>query len=712
LHSSDETGDERKGLATTGGAAHAATESDPASLPAKLPSHAFRERIRRASVAAAHSSAAHSSVAPNATDSVDASGSPSSLVPPEQSGVHDRKSDEPGSSDARPAGRGCAESGEPDASALQAAQAEQSEADDPTLAPTSKLPGAAALGGPGNPNSSGVPSGLRRPTPPAWPFAGSSRDDRRPQYHTQLGLGLPQRTAIPTAKREAPEMSDASEMSDARRRMDTRDTKRSGAAHPNAVSKPASAPSAHKVTPARPFRAHDSSKWSPTSTKPQRASLLRSDTPKSGAAAATSAAEERDTAPIPKALQPSGQAAPSIQVNIASSLDTGQSEVSRLAAAPLDPVKYSRRLGATALDGSGRSQAKAADGGENDAARARRYTPKQRPTQRRGRKGAELSDQNHAEQAQDHGDHADKDPRELAVTVPDLRIPSSARPPALPFLNVTKPGASQIVTPDTPTQPRGRPVPRLPFAAPPASAFSPPAAFSHSPAFSPPPAFQPAGPRSPFSPAVTRRDASHSQHEASIVVDPTLNGTFTEVRPSQVQVSEAPSGYQPLPSDPAAFEQLMREQAAARGSRLNWKQQATLVIPRESLELPEERRFINPKVVFGFLAASAAGALLMLGISQFSGPDAGVRVATDTSTSAASASGTATVIATEPSGAELLLDGAVVGNTPLEVVRPPRGQGEHTYVVRLRGFTQELVRLNSESQPAIRVTLSPESGVP
>jgi len=715
LHSSDETGDERKGLATTGGAAHAATESDPATVPpTKPPAHAFRERIRRASVAAAQSS-----VAPNGTESVDASSSTSSLVPPEQSGVHDRKSDEPASSPSEPI-----ESGEPELT--QAAQAEQSEADDPTLAPTSKIPGAAALSGSGSP---GMTSGLRRPTPPAWPFAGSSsRDDRRPQYHTQLGLGLPQRTAIPTAKREAHERHERhereateSEMSDARRRMDTRDTKRSGAAHPNAVGKPASAPNAHKVTPARPFRAHDSSKWSPTSTKPQRASLLRSDIPKSGAApvAAATAAEERDTAPIPKTLQPSSQVEPSIQVNIASSLDTGQSEVSRLAAAPLDPVKYSRRLAATALDGSGRSQAKAADGGEPDSTRARRYTPKQRPTQRRNRKGAELSDQNQAEQAGDHGDHADdKDAREQAVTVPDLRIPGTARPPALPFstaaggFNATKPGASQIVTPDTPTQPRGRPVPRLPFAAPPASAFSPPAAFSHSPAFSPPPAFQPAGPRSPFSPAVTRRDASHSQHEASIVVDPTLNGTFTEHRPSRVQVSEATSGYQPLPSDPAAFEQLMREQAAARGSRLNWKQQATLVIPRESLELPEERRFINPKVVFGFLAASAAGALLMLGISQFSGQDAGKRVATDTSTSAASASGTATVIATEPSGAELLLDGAVVGNTPLEVARPPRGQGEHTYVVRLRGFTQELIRLNSESQAAIRVTLSPESGVP
>ena len=716
MHSSDEKGDERKGLATTGGAA---AESDPANAPpAKLPAHAFRERIRRASVAAAQSS-----IAPNATESSDASSSPSSLVPPEQSGVHDRKSDAP------------------EAAGDSEQTASGSDADDPTTATTSKIQGVAAISGSGNAAAqSAVTNGLRRSTPPAWPFAGSARDDRRPQYHTQLGLGLPQRASIPAAKREA---SDA-EMSDARRRMDTRDTKRSGAAHANAPNKHAPAPNAHKATPARPLRTREASSWSPTSTKPQRASLLRSDAPKSGDAAA--ATGQRNEAQ-PSKTQEQGQvpeAEPSIQGNIASSSEVGQSEVSRLAAAPLDPVKYSRRLGSTSLDGSGRSQAKQvsavtdAAGGEPDATRARRYTPKQRPTQRRGRRGAEENAQKqatapasdadtaHAAHALDSNGEQDKDSSELAGSVPDLRIPGSARPPALPFstaqggFNATKPGAAQVVTPDTPTQPRGRPVPRLPFAAPPASAFSPPAAFSHSPAFSPPQALsprhdaalQPGGPRSPFASAITQRDAEAlSQHEASIVVDPSMNGTYTEVRASR-QPSEAPSGYQPLPSDPAAFEQMMREQAAARGSRLNWKQQATLVIPRESLELPEERRFINPKVVFGFLAASAAGALLMLGISQF-GDQSGGRVATDTSTSAAhAAAGNATVIATEPSGAELLLDGAVVGNTPLEVVRPARGSGEHTYVLRLRGFTQELVRLNAESQPAIRVTLTPETGVP
>jgi hypothetical protein len=103
----------------------------------------------------------------------------------------------------------------------------------------------------------------------------------------------------------------------------------------------------------------------------------------------------------------------------------------------------------------------------------------------------------------------------------------------------------------------------------------------------------------------------------------------------------------------------------------------------------------------------------VFGIGQLSERANGARpLSVDTSTSAAHAAGGVTVIATEPSGAELLLDGAVVGNTPLEVVRPQQGQNEHTYVVRLRGFAQELVRLSPDSQPAIRVTLTPETGVP
>jgi hypothetical protein len=526
--------------------------------------------------------------------------------------------------------------------------------------------------------------------------------------------------------------------------MDTRDTKRSGAPHanasaasaapaPNGRPSPSPLPGAYKITPPRPFRAHDAAKWSPTSTKPQRASLLRGEAPKAAAS---------PPGPVPSKEPPRFAQTikynPSIDARVVSDSselirDLDAADSAHLLTTSLEPGKYSLHELAEEYVDAARVRGPNEDGGvsggasseEDETARARRYTPKQRPTQRRGR-GHERGNAVRTtglEPSFDHDQDQETD-AESATTAPDIRIPSS-RPPALPFgagmLNVTQPGGAQVVTPDTPTQPRGRPVPRLPLAAP-QPAFSSPSAFSAPSAFSPPSAAKHTGvqfhaPRSPFQHAqvATRRDGQSplAQHEASIVVDPALNGAFSQIDPNHVH-KEVSSGYQPLPSDPAAFEQFMRDQASARGSRLNWKQQATLVIPRESLEPPEERRFINPKVVAGFLVVGAASALLIFGIGQLADRNTALRtVPLDTSTSAAhTAAGGVTVIATEPSGAELLLDGAVVGNTPLEVIRPQQGQTEHTYVVRLRGFSQELVRLSTDSQPAIRVTLTPETGVP
>jgi hypothetical protein len=674
LHSSDETGDDRKGLATTSGGASADGET------AKLPAHAFRERIRRASVAAAQSTmstippkSSEQANHPDATSSPD--GSSPALLLPEQSGVHDRKSDEPQSPQT---------AAEPDASESGAAAASATNA------------------------SSG---GSRRPTAPAWPFA---RDDRRsPQYHTQLGLGSQRQASAALGAAGGGEEHSDSEVSDARRRMDTRDTKRSGASRPQS-SNPAPGASAatgtspapgtstrptpgkgYKITPPRPFRAHDASKWSPTSTKPQRASLLRAET---HAQPSEQSEHESEASRFAKTLKEGASA--HIDANIATSLSDGNSELNDdlvtldLGAGPLDPEKYSSKPPSPDHEH------------DEDAARARRYTPKQRPTtQRRGRAGAKGPHEKDTLKIEREGlpnalvaheKDTVKIEREQAVTVPDLRVPFISRPPALPLnpnvRGATRPGLpSQVVTPDTPTQPRGRPVPRLPLS-------GPPAVFNNQP------------------PASTRRDAemvreAEARHEASIVVDPALNGPFTEVQASQISEAASGSHYQPLPSDAAAFEQLMREQAAARGGRLNWKQQATLVIPRETLDAPPERRLLHPKVLFGFLAASIGGALLMLGIGHYGDPSTAIRTATpvDTSTSAAqAAAGSVTVIATEPSGAELLLDGAVIGNTPLEVVRPQRGQPELRYTVRLRGFGEQLVQLGSDSQPAIRVTLKPE----
>jgi PEGA domain len=62
-----------------------------------------------------------------------------------------------------------------------------------------------------------------------------------------------------------------------------------------------------------------------------------------------------------------------------------------------------------------------------------------------------------------------------------------------------------------------------------------------------------------------------------------------------------------------------------------------------------------------------------------------------------------TLIMSEPAGAEVILGGAVLGNTPLEVPRPA---GDELFLVRLAGFEPQLVRLTAGSRDAVRVTLA------
>lgn len=59
-----------------------------------------------------------------------------------------------------------------------------------------------------------------------------------------------------------------------------------------------------------------------------------------------------------------------------------------------------------------------------------------------------------------------------------------------------------------------------------------------------------------------------------------------------------------------------------------------------------------------------------------------------------------------PEGAEVLLDGAMIGNTPVTVPRPT--EGSQTFTLRLRGHRDAQLRLDSESNEALQVTLEPE----
>jgi hypothetical protein len=62
----------------------------------------------------------------------------------------------------------------------------------------------------------------------------------------------------------------------------------------------------------------------------------------------------------------------------------------------------------------------------------------------------------------------------------------------------------------------------------------------------------------------------------------------------------------------------------------------------------------------------------------------------------------ATELLSNPSGAEVVVAGAVVGNTP---VRVARGDQDTDYLVRMSGYEPQLVRVNAGSPPSIVVTL-------
>jgi hypothetical protein len=159
----------------------------------------------------------------------------------------------------------------------------------------------------------------------------------------------------------------------------------------------------------------------------------------------------------------------------------------------------------------------------------------------------------------------------------------------------------------------------------------------------------------------------------------------------------------------------MRQRAAEgghQGARPNWKEQETLLVPRSMLPAaPKAVRGLFERVPW--MAVAAVLALTLIGsvtiwLRGQVGKAPSVRVVPISATSSPTAPAAAlprTVIATEPSGAELLMAGAVLGNTPIEVARP--SVGEETYLLRLRGFESQLVRVTPQTNEAIRVTLLP-----
>jgi hypothetical protein len=213
----------------------------------------------------------------------------------------------------------------------------------------------------------------------------------------------------------------------------------------------------------------------------------------------------------------------------------------------------------------------------------------------------------------------------------------------------------------------------------------------------------------PLAPPVPALPPPAPVDPGTVVVDPSLSAPPPAAAlPAKTQTS---SGYVPLPRDREAYEAFLRSAAGEHGgpprARPSWAQQETALIPRDALQPPYEyepeqtaSRRAWLRSVLGVVLIAVGGVTLWWTFfrdEQAPGP----RV----HESAVPAARAITLIATEPPGAEVLLDGAVIGNTPLEVTRPV--QGEALYLVRMRNFEHQMVRVTNNTHSAIHITLQP-----
>ena len=251
---------------------------------------------------------------------------------------------------------------------------------------------------------------------------------------------------------------------------------------------------------------------------------------------------------------------------------------------------------------------------------------------------------------------------------------------------------------------------------------------------------QSASPQEPSGPASAARASEESvssrassaplvqqTNQPSIVVDPEL-GAEQKAEPAARRSLAADAGgsdYEPLPSDREGYEAFMRaraEGAARSGSRSEWIEQETALISRGQLRARRRGVSAEPR------PGARSLLVLLLGLAALGGGIAWLRAnsgqqpieiddAPAAATAPAAASAKAlipagvetTLIASEPAGAEIVLGGAVLGNTPAEVVRPT---DEELYLLRLAGFEPQLVRLSASSRDAIRITLTPLGSAP
>jgi hypothetical protein len=520
------------------------------------------------------------------------------------------------------------------------------------------------------------PSPLR-PTPRAWPFApGEGTPRKRALQATQLGLGGPNSNSNALGPAPAP-LGGA-----------TKQRSRTPPMPAPALNPPLSPAAPHPALAPASLPAVASASLSAPNAKTAPMPLTASDGQTASARDASYFLSESlgSQHKNDRSVEPAHAQRPSLMRSSVASSDAGRYSAHDLSAEYVE----SALPPAAAHEPAPTAEVNDVSNLSDDAlSRARRYTPKQRPARGRAR-------------------------HESVRTLPGGRSKDAAlardREAAMGRERETSNGgATSSMTGGTkderaelmrtlPDRPHRNTVPGRPSAARPSA---PPAA--------------PVNPYTLPSPATNPRLGAGKVRAALNSPASSPPATTLVPRKTALGLPASPSQYEPLPRDRAGFDAFMEQRAAearASGGRVHWKDQETLLVSRESL-LPRSpmlrvARFDRIRL----MPVVAVLALVLIGLVTFwlrrqANETPGVRSVPISSTTGAveAPAVPTTLIATEPSGAELLSGGAVLGNTPVAVARPV--SREETYFLRMRGFESQLVRISPQSGEAIRVTMVP-----
>jgi hypothetical protein len=133
-------------------------------------------------------------------------------------------------------------------------------------------------------------------------------------------------------------------------------------------------------------------------------------------------------------------------------------------------------------------------------------------------------------------------------------------------------------------------------------------------------------------------------------------------------------------------------------------------MPTPIVTPPVRVRAAPRRLTLALAVVAVVSIVVIAALTTVTTPEASVAHAPDVAAPPAEIDvGPATNIVTNPPGAEIILRGALVANSPARIARPSY---ESLYLLRLRGYQPQLVALSPHSPDSIRIDLQPIATTP